>query len=90
MSDSSEQPMLTDDEMRLIIRRAYEVNSHKRMVMIVDGSYMEEQDVRELCFILGDYRENPSLFSALVTADSGKLAKGVEFCQSKGFASEVL
>lgn len=90
MSDSADKPFMTDDEMRLIIRRAYEVNSHKRMVMVIDGSYMPEEDVRELCFILGDYREHPNLFSALVSADSAKLAKGVEFCQSNGFASETL
>lgn len=94
MADRKSDPLpdgaMTEDELRRAIRRAYEQGDHGRKLMLMDGSYLTEADVRELCFILGDYAENPNIFRSLPGASHEHLTKALEFCKSKGFASDVL
>ena len=88
-SDPLPDSLMTEDEMRCAIRRAYEQGDHGRKLMLMDGSYLTEADVRELCFTLGDYSENPSIFRSLPGASHEHLTKALEFCQSKGFGHEA-
>jgi len=76
---------LSEKEIRIAIRQAYEKGDHSRKLSIFDGSYIEEADVKQICFLLGDFSEDPNLFRALSYADKESLAKALQFCSEKGF-----
>ena len=78
----------SEHDLRIVIRELYEEGDLNRKLALCDGSYIEEADVNQICFILGDFSEKPSIFRAIDFADKEKLIKAIQFCDEKGFLKD--